>query len=266
MKKKPITGLKRRIRRLFKEWKLSLRPVIFGPEGRFDEPGDEDDDDAAEVASAAPRAAASPEIEKLRGYLERSRPRLDQVAAQDTTRKAEIDRNLAAFEATAAAGDAAGARQALNALAELVKALAGTGGDSAGQNEALNSAFGEARLEWNQTRLNVHRQIRDFQNALRDELREEADFSDVDREIAKLDLILTTLDEGLEVRLDEAMKAQQAADKTRLKEDAQRIVRDYIGFVRENPYLPRLDLNQFMPMTVNAELTARLAALEKSLA
>ncbi len=105
-----------------------------------------------------------------------------------------------------------------------------------------------------------------FQAALRDDLRDEPDFSELDLKVALLDRVLQRLDGSLETKLDEAMSADKRDTKLRLKQESRQQVMDYISFVNENPMIARLDSNRFMPLTVCADLTGQLSALAASLA
>jgi hypothetical protein len=191
---------------------------------------------------------------------------LEKVVETAPQRRDAIDLQTEIFKAAMASGDFAQAKEALMEMGLLARPAANAAAESGADIAALNIAFRKSRLAWGQTRQKVHGQIRQFQSALRDELRGEPDFADMDFKISLLDGVLKRLDGSLETKLDDAMNAEKAAVKLQLKQASRQQVMDYISFVNENPMIARLDSNSFMPMTVCADLTGQLADLAQTLA
>lgn len=223
-------------------------------------------DASAPVASDTTQAAADPRIAQYQAAFARLMPALEKVVEIAPQRREGIDLQTQLFNAAMAAAEFDAAKEALMEIGLLAKPPADAVAENGADIEALNLAFRKSRLTWGQTRQKVHGQIRQFQAALRDELRDEPDFSELNFKVALLDRVLQRLDGSLETKLDEAMSADKRDTKLSLKQASRQQVMDYISFVNENPMIARLDSNRFMPLTVCADLTGQLAALAASLA
>ncbi len=223
-------------------------------------------DASAPVASDTAQAAADPRMAQYQAAFAKLTPALEKVAEIAPQRREGIDLQTELFKAALAAAEFAQAKEALMELGLLAKPPADAAAESGADIEALNLAFRKSRLAWGQTRQKVHGQIRQFQAALRNELRDEPDFGALDLKVTLLDRVLQRLDGSLETKLDEAVSADKRDAKQRLKQKSRQQVLDYISFVNENQMIARLDSNRYMPLTVCADLTGQLAALAASLA
>jgi hypothetical protein len=216
------------------------------------------------VANSAP--SADPRVAQYQAAFAKLLPALEKVVAIAPQRREAIDLQTETFKAAMAAIDFDQAKEALMEMGLLAKPPADAAAEIGPYIEILNSTFRTSRLAWGQTRQRVHGQIRQFQAALRDELRDEPDFAELDFKVALLDRVLQRLDNSLETKLDDAMNADKIEVKRQLKQESHQQVLDYIAFVNENPMIARLDGNDYMPMTVCADLTGQLADLAQSLA
>ncbi len=222
-------------------------------------------DASAPVASDTAQAATDPRVAQYQAAFARLMPALETVLQIAPQRRQGIDLQTQLFNAAMAAAEFDQAKEALMEMGLLAKPPADAVAESGADIEALNLAFRKSRLTWGQTRQKVHGQIRQFQAALRNDLRDEPDFRELDLKVALLDRVLQRLDGSLETKLDEAVNADQRDAKQRLKQQSRQQVLDYIAFVNENQMIARLDSNRYMPLTVCADLTGQLAALAASL-
>lgn len=121
--KDPIPGLKKMLKALFVADKLEFKPVIVGPSGEVNEPGDEDEGTEREgdAASTQPDGAV---LERLQAELQELLPMLKDLFAAHPDRATEIRSDYNACQAAIKAGNAAEAGTQLDALQDLVSSLA----------------------------------------------------------------------------------------------------------------------------------------------
>lgn len=76
--------------------------------------------------------------------------------------------------------------------------------------------------------------------------------------------ILTTLDQSLAGKLDQAGKSGDGAEQQKLLGEARQMIGEYESFVSGSSLLAQLDDNPFVPLQTQKTLTATLGALKKS--
>lgn len=81
---------------------------------------------------------------------------------------------------------------------------------------------------------------------------------------AKVAPIMTTLDQALAAKLDEAGKSSDGAEQQKLLGEARQMIGQYESFVTGNDLLSQLDANPFVPLQTQKTLVATLGALKKS--
>lgn len=81
---------------------------------------------------------------------------------------------------------------------------------------------------------------------------------------AKVAPIMTTLDQALATKLDEAGKSSDGAEQQKLLGEARQMIGQYESFVTGNDLLAQLDDNPFVPLQTHKTLVATLGALKKS--
>jgi hypothetical protein len=321
--KEPFAGVKKGLKRWFKDHKLTLKFRVQGPDGDYDDPEDD------EPGSDEP--VANPEIAAMRLQLDNARPRIAAALAQAPGRQADIDRELAEFEDAAAMGDVAGAREALYALAALARPpqnpaidalrahlekarprlvaffeeggrrdefdrevaafeAAAAGGDAKAARAALDRlaaaardeggtlrgglvALQKSRLEWDGLRKNVQAQLRDLERSILDAVRahnadpdaaDTFDEAEVAVGVGRLYRILDRLDARLVDKLDEALNADGEERRARHAEAAE-IVKEYQAFVDGDDLIAEIDGNGFFPTTIRGDAQAALGALARQL-
>lgn len=107
--KNPSSGVKKGLKRWFKEHDLSLRLKVLGPEGEYDDPEDVEVDEAAPPAPPTPEAALAMMAElKARGVA--MMPRLKEVARAEPDKAGAIRELLKEFSEVVAGTDLTRAR------------------------------------------------------------------------------------------------------------------------------------------------------------
>ncbi|WP_445682290.1 hypothetical protein [Radicibacter daui] len=270
--KEPFAGVKKGLRRWFKDQGLAIKFRLLGPEGDFEDP--EDDEIAAEASSAAATssdaAPANPDIERMRAQLANAKARLDAAQEQDPDRADDIRRERARFEAAAAAGDVAGARDALQALAALSR-LSAESADNPPRGSFV--ALQKSRLDWDALRKNIQTQLQSLEKSIFDAVRaHNADpaAEDIFEEeevtlgVGQLYRILDGLDTRLIDKLDEALNSEGDQRRARHAEAA-RIVEEYQSFVDSDPLIGEIDENGFLPTSIRGDALSALGALARQL-
>lgn len=163
-------------------------------------------------------------------------------------------------------GNIDAARQAATELWNLARAPVDAGAEVRAAKGPLSFDFTKAQVEWAQARRKTIGTVQALQQELRDLLKGEADFAELDREIANLDSVIIGFDEALDTVFTDAINATDLEAKTRLKSRAHAQVKSYIEFARANPYLSKMDSIPGAKITVFADLIGHLSALEKTLA
>lgn len=235
-----------------------------------DDEDDEDEDEVAEVQLTPEQVALEQEQDNALDALEARfaviMQKLAQVMITVPSRRPDIEREAANFNAAIAARDPAAAEEHLGYLGEMTLMPQNAEAEIGRYMESLSTSFRIAHQEWLGTRSKTFEAIRSYQAALRDEFKDDPDFDDIDEAISNLDDILVELDDRLAGYLQEAIDEPDLQERLALKALALDALEDYQGFVENHPYLAAVDKNDFMPMTVYATLTASLANIEKTLA
>jgi hypothetical protein len=81
---------------------------------------------------------------------------------------------------------------------------------------------------------------------------------------AKVTPIITTLDQALASKLEDAGKSTDGAEQQKLLGEARQMIGQYESFVTGNDLLAQLDANPFVPLQTQKTLVATLGALKKS--
>jgi hypothetical protein len=209
---------------------------------------------------------ADPRIKQYHEALEVIARPLAKVILQHPERAPAAKDAREAFNAAMSTGDFVRAKSALAELADLARPSVDARAELGEAATVFGPEFRIARLEWARTRSAVHGQIRDLQRQLRTALRDEPDYPELDGMVSQLDQVLDDLDSSLEEQLDAALNEPDAKMKRQLKAKSLQMVQTYANYVATHPFLSRIDTNPFMPLTVHADLTNRLSALEHALA
>jgi hypothetical protein len=116
-------------------------------------------------------------------------------------------------------------------------------------------------LLWNATRSRLEQQLKQLQQAILDQSKDEADYDDIKANVGAVEVVLERLDDRLSAKLDQLKATTDAGEKVRLSEEARQVVTDYQGYVASDPLMQDLDDNGFIPMDSKAKIEAALAAI-----
>lgn len=247
---------------------------IFDPAGKLmeedlqDEADDQDDTDAEPASAAAAAEQAPPPapwnpaeltarltglVKEMMGAVASAPDRVGELKELATKAQGAIKDGVESVAVDAVDAFA-------SALATINKGLAAANG--AAPNASVLSKSGQA---WVAT---LKRIEADF-GKLQDAMLQHYDGKPFATELqtlfkSKVAPILTTLDQSLAAKLDEAGKSNDGAEQQKLLGEARQIIGQYESFVTGNNLLSQLDNNPFVPLQTEKTLTATLGALKKS--
>ena len=171
------------------------------------------------------------------------------------------------------AGEESAATQAIDTFeAALQGGAAPNGGDSTQAETkptgpaAPNAAvLQKSRTAWVAARKRVEDEIGKLQQAMTKHYDGGGFAAELDKVFqAKVEPILTSLDQSLATKLDEVGKNTDPGQHQKLVGEAQQIIGKYESFIASDPLIPQLDQNPFVPLQIQKTLTATLEALKKS--
>jgi hypothetical protein len=122
-----------------------------------------------------------------------------------------------------------------------------------------------SRLAWVQTRQTVKAELTKLEDSILAEFKSEPDFADIQRDVRRLDAVLTVLDEELVDLLDAALNAADPVERKRLQLAAREQVQAYRDYVASDSFVAELDANPFTPVSIREIVTRSLTMLDKSL-
>jgi len=196
------------------------------------------------------------------------------VLKADPERQAELKDLATKAQAAIKSGEQSTATQAVDTLeAALQGGTAPNGSDSsATQTEskptgpvAPNAAvLQKSRTAWVAARKRIEDEIGKLHQAMTKHYDGEGFAADLDKVFqAKVEPILTSLDQSLATKLDEVGKNTDPGQHQKLVGEAQQIIGKYESFLASDPLIPQLDQNPFVPLQIQKTLTATLEALKK---
>ena len=216
-----------------------------------------------EPAAAAPAAQPAAEIEvaaltKRLGELVKKLP-------QFPDRASELKQLATAAGAAIKAGDPAATEQ-LDALEQQM----GGGAASAAAASGAASGVSESALQkssqiWVATRKKIEDEIAKLHTAMAKHYEGHGFSTDLATVFQKkVEPILTSLDQDLSKKLDEAVENKDPAQRTKLLGEARQLIDQYDGFISSDPLLSQLDNNPFVPLALVKTAQGSLAVLKKS--
>jgi hypothetical protein len=126
--------------------------------------------------------------------------------------------------------------------------------------------YQRAQRGWTVTRERVGADLQKLRQAILAEYADDPELSGIAASVRGLDRVMDALDERLVDALDAlaSAKTQEAAEEA--QERARDIVRRYARFIRQDPLIPRLDENPFVPVSIEKSMTNALDHLVEILA
>lgn len=226
-------------------------------------------DAAPQAPAQAPVGpAAGPDLSALTGRLTdlvRSIAGLVAGApAQAAPLKALATDAQAALKAARQTGDAASAAAGIDALERALAAAAAQAG--AGATPAVNvAALAKASKAWLATRQKVESDIAKLRTSFADAFKEHehADALTAGFE-ARVETVMTGLDEELAHRLAEVTSTTDPAAHAKMVVDAKKIIQRYEAFLSSDPTIAEIDANPLVPLAIQKTLTATLEILNRA--
>ncbi len=124
----------------------------------------------------------------------------------------------------------------------------------------------KARVAWVATRQKVEKDLGGLHDAFATALKGHDMETDLVKAFrSRVDTGPDTLDEKLSHKLDELNNATDDAQRSKLVQEAQRILHDYENHVASDQTIAALDSNPFVPMSIQKTMNATLAALSKAI-
>ncbi len=249
-----LPGLKKKGERMLKKFKPQpFQKIILVLEGKEvedladpeDTDVDEPDEAQGDVQGTAPgydAAALKRELAELIGRVQ---------ALTDATRKGDLAR-LASHANAGLNGNNLGAAAA--AIEKLRQDL-----------DPSSVAYDKSRQIWLATRKRIEGEIEKLRSQIVATYQQDGIAGEIDRLYrAKVAPVLTSLDESLATKLDEATKEADPARRTQFVTEARGIIERYQSYVASDPTIPLLDKNPFVELSIRQTVTATLSALGKS--
>jgi hypothetical protein len=194
------------------------------------------------------------QVKRIPGVLATAPALKDQFAKLATTAQAALK-----------AGSLA---EAASGVAALRQALDGAGNGAAPQPTSGGSQVNyiKSRLAWLAARKKIESDIEKLRSEIVATFTEDGTGPELDKLYRdRVAPVLTTLDESLADKLDEAMNAADPEQHRKLVGEARTIIDRYTAYVNGEALLADLDDNPFLPLTIKPTLTATLATLHKTI-
>jgi len=261
-----LPGLKKKGERMLKKFKPQpFQHIILMLEGKevedLADPDDTDVDEADEAQGPAPVYDAAALKRELAGLIVRVQ------GLQDPTLKQNLAR--LANRANAGLNGNSNLEDAAAAIDELRKALDGAangqGGANGGQATANTEAYTKSRDIWLATRKRVESEIEKLRSQIAATYQQDGIAGELDRLYsAKVAPVLTSLDESLAAKLNEATNEADATRRTQLVAEARDIITRYQTYVAGDQTIPQLDKNPFVELSIQQTVTQTLSALVRT--
>ena len=149
-----------------------------------------------------------------------------------------------------------------NGAAPAAPAAPANGGAPAAPNMA---ALGKAKLAWSAARKKVESEVDKLHSEMTKHYKDHGFGGELDKFFAaKVEPVMTNLDESLVKKLDEVTKNTDPAAHTKLVGEAKKIIKGYESYLAGEPIIKKLDDNPFVPLSIGKTLTATLEALSRA--
>ena len=127
--------------------------------------------------------------------------------------------------------------------------------------------LGKSRIEWNSVRQRARSEAKRLKTSIREAYEEYSDLLPaVDGALAKIDRMLSTLDEDLHDQLDLVLNAPDATARKKSIEKAQSTVRRFMDFSSSDPVASSIDDNGFDDsIQIVAPVVAQLKTVQTAL-
>jgi hypothetical protein len=232
---------------------------------------------AAPPAPPAPPAAAQPDAAALTRALGELIRRIPGAVAaapalKDALSKLATDANLnlKTNNLTTAATSIAALRKALDAAPQGATAAAPAAPPApaaapAKPPEGAKVTYAKSRLAWLAARKKMESEIEKLRGEIVASFQEDGEGPELDKLYRdRVAPVLQGLDESLADKLDEAANAADPAQHQKLLGEAKAIIKRYTDFLAAEPLIADLDDNPFVPLSINATMSATLTALSKA--
>jgi hypothetical protein len=125
----------------------------------------------------------------------------------------------------------------------------------------------KARMTWVATRKKIEGELEKLHAELTSVYKGHGVAADLDKAFrAKVEPIMTSLDESLTQKLDEVSSSTDPAAHAKLVQEARQIIVGYEHYLAGEKLIAKLDANPFVPLTIEKTLTASLGVLSKAVA
>jgi hypothetical protein len=162
--------------------------------------------------------------------------------------------------------------QALALLDEIEGLIAesGTGATAGGIPKVAgatgtNVVFQQTRLAWDATRKTIQAEVKKLEDSILASCKEDEEVGIDGVDLTSLSSILERLDSRLIDKLDEALNAQDPAERQRVHLQAKNIVTEYMAFVNDSPLMADIDDSGFTPVAVRKTALSALTLLSSKL-
>lgn len=292
---KPLGGLVKKLRAPVKASGFKVRQIVL-----MNEDGTVFEKDAEEPASGAPAEATAsapatsssippapplPPAGKKAAVPGAAKPAAPTESALVTRLKALLPRLTAAPAGSADGkaarllaseagvflrkGDLAKAEELVAKAEALMAKLDGTATQAspkASSNVSPKVLYTQTRLAWDGMRKHVQAELRKVEAAVLSESANEPDFEVISGNVKMLYTVLERLDDRLIDVLDDALNAQEGAQRQGHQRDAIGLVDEYLAYVNSgDPFLEAVDDNGFVEVQLLSELRARLSEMRAQL-
>ncbi len=231
--------------------------------------------DAPAAAAAAPEpppppppppTAPAPDAATLTATLAQLMQQIAKVAGADKTLQQSLVKIAAAANGALKGGDLAGAAASIRDLRGALAAAADTAKLNAQADGAPSAVtYAKSRLAWLAARNKVASEIDKLRTQIVATYQENGIAADLEKAYqTRVAPVLTTLDESLADKLDEATNATDAAKRGELVTEARAIMDKYAQYLAGEPLIADLDDNPFVPLAIRATIGGTLNALSKA--
>ena len=234
-------------------------------DGTVDEDIGEEDEEGEDQAGEPPTAAWNPA--ELTARLTDLVKQMVGVAKSAPDRVGELKDLATKAQGAIKTGIENAATEAVDAFASALalvnQGLASVNGTNGSAPNA--TVLAKSGLAWSAALKRVHDDFGKLQQAMVQHYDGKPFASELEKQLqAKVAPILTTLDQTLATKLEEAGKSSDGAEQQKLLSEARQMIGQYESFVTGNDLLAQLDANPFVPLQTQKTLVATLGALKKS--
>lgn len=261
---KPLSGLVKKVRGPLKAVGFKVGSVVlWSADGKVFEQDDEAPEGDSEASATPkpdiPEAPPAPPLDRSAEFATRLKALMARLAANPA---AAADGKLLLSEAGVHARkkDWAAAMATLDRAEALLGPAPSPPPGTRGK-VAPAIVYTQSRLAWVAARTKVRADLEKLEAAILDIYDGDAVLPRVRAAVRQLDAVLTTFDESLADKLDEALNSADPDEKARLHGEARTIIDRYRQRLDTDPLVRRLDDNPFAPVAVHATLSRTLETL-----